>query len=551
MHRDIICAIYFFRGSFMAFSIAAVFSDNCVLQREKPISVFGTGAECGKVTVALKDGSGAVVSQNSAKSTGEKWIVTLPPLPAMENLTLCISGPESETVFKNVAIGEVWLAGGQSNMEFELHNCTEGPDAMKKEPGKSVRFYYTQKNAWKDDKFFEDEKNTCWETEDSKGKAAWSAVGYFFAEQLAKDLGVTVGIIGCNWGGTSASSWMSTDRLARDKELHEYLDTYERESAGKSVEEQCREYLEYEAYHNEWQKKYDDLVKVQPGINWNDAQKIIGVCRYPGPKNCRNPYRPGALWDCMIQRVAPYTIKGFIYYQGESDDHLPHLYYRLFREMIDQWRCDWKDDTLPFLFVQLPEHRNRMDKDTKNWCLIREAQEKIASTIANTALAPALGLGAYDDIHPKSKKEIALRLEKLALSEAYGLSTKKASFAPRLSNALSCDGKMILTFRYADEGFVFREDNERLEHYKYMEDIQHNTVSKDFSVFELAGSDKVFHPAKCTPGSALGKMNTLTLESPEVPEPVYARYAWFNYCPVTVFGRNGLPLLPFRTDGDL
>jgi sialate O-acetylesterase len=165
--------------------------------------------------------------------------------------------------------------------------------------------------------------------------------------------------------------------LEKDEDLRSYLSDYQKATEGKSVEEQCKEYDEYVIANDSWQKKCEQLYKENPQIEWDEVQKRIGKCLWPGPMGCKNPYRPAGLYECMIERIVPYTLKGFLYYQGESDDHKPTHYYKLFRELIDQWRSDWKDDTLPFVFVQLPEHRYRQDKDFKNWPLIRDAQRKI------------------------------------------------------------------------------------------------------------------------------------------------------------------------------
>ncbi len=527
------------------FSVASIFSNNCVLQRNKNICVFGSGSENQVVEVKISR-DGTKLDGNLTKVRGEKWETFLKPLPAQENLTLEIVCGNEKKVFTNIAVGEVWLAGGQSNMEFELQNCTEGPDELKMTEDPNVRFYYTQKNAWMDDKFFEGEKNSSWQTWDSEWKKAWSAVGYFFGKKLAKDLGVTVGIIGCNWGGTSASAWMDENHLIKHEDLKTYLDEQIEATKGKSIEQQCKEYDDYEAYHADWQKKSDALYKENPNIEWAKVQEILGPCQWPGPKSCKNPYRPTGLHTCMIQRVAPYTLKGFIFYQGESDDHKPHSYYTLFREMIDQWRSDWRE-TLPMIFVQLTENRYRQDKDYKNWCLIREAQTKVYKNVAKTGMAVSADLGQFDDIHPKHKKVLGERLETNALYTAYNLITEDKANGPLFKDAISKDGKMILTFDFAEDGFVLKDDSVALKNLKAVEERQGNKVPEDFTGFEIAGNDKIYYPARFEFGKDIGRMNQIVLSSEKVSEPMFARYAWYNYGPITVFGRNGIPLSPFRT----
>ncbi len=524
------------------FTVARVFSDHCVLQREKPICVFGTASDEEEVRAALFLDGKKCISENLAVAKEGRWQLYLPPVKAQENASLTVSTKNESITFKDISVGEVWLAGGQSNMEFELGNCTEGTAEFEKEKSPRVRFYYTQKIAWMDEAFFEAEDKTSWETWESRTRNAWSAVGYFFAKRLAKKLGVTVGIIGCNWGGTSASAWMSKERLERDSELSSYLTDYQKACSGKTKEEQCAEFDAYQTYHTEWQKKCDALYRENPKIEWAEVERILGKCQWPGPMNCKNPYRPTGLYECMISRILPYTLKGFIYYQGESDDHKPTLYYRLFRELIDQWRSDWHDDSLPFLFVQLPEHRYRQDRDFKNWPLIREAQEKVFKTVKNTGMVVALGLGEYDDIHPKHKKVLAERLALTALEVAYKIPQGKKTAYPIFSKAISKANSMILYFANADWGLIFTKDEMRLEHYRDMQKRQNLSVPQNFTGFELAGSDKVFYAAECTV-----EKNRITLTAKEVPQPKYARYGWYNYGPVTVFSKAGLPLSPFRT----
>ena len=527
------------------FSVASVFSDGCVLQRDKDICVFGCADNGEPVSAKIMDG-GRTVDENSCVSIGGKWSVHLRPMPAMENLVLEVSCQNTVKHFSNVAVGEVWLAGGQSNMEFELQNCTEGPAELEMDADPNVRFFPANKKAWMDEKFFEDEKKCAWQTWSCGEKKNWSAVGYFFAKKLARDLGVTVGIIGCNWGGTSASAWTGRERLEKHSDLKIYLDEQEKETRGKSIEEQCAEFDAYEIYNAEWTKKCDALYRENPKIEWSDVQKILGPSPWPGPRSCKSPYRPTGLHECMIKRLAPYTLRGFIFYQGESDDHRPASYYTLFREMIDQWREDWNEN-LPMIFVQLPGNRYRQDRDFKNWCLIREAQTKIFRTVANTAMTVAADLGEFNDIHPKAKKVLAERMEVSALWSVYGLVDISMANGPIFKSATSRNGTMELKFDFAESGFVLKEDKVALENYRSMEKIQGNDLPSDFTGFEIAGSDGVYHPAKFKFGAEKENLDTITLSSDKVPCPVYARYAWYNYGPATVFGRNGIPLAPFRT----
>lgn len=532
------------------FSVAAVFSNHMVLQRNKIISIFGYADDKVCVKVTLLDSNKNILAYNCADSAGGRWEVRLAPQAAQQDCEVIVEGPE-KIVFNDVAIGEVWLAGGQSNMEFELHNCTEASEAMSA-PSSNVRFYYTNKIGWKDDHFYEAERNTCWQTWDSPNKAAWSAVGYFFAEKLSKDLDCIVGVIGCNWGGTSASAWMRKEYLEKDDELRTYLIEQEEATKGKTIEQQIKEYNDYTIANDEWQKKCNDLYATVPGITWNEIQERLGPCLWPGPKACNNPYRPTGLYDCMLSRILPYTLKGVIWYQGESDDHKPGMYAKLFSNMIDNWRTDWNDSQLPFVFVQLTVNRYEQDKDFKHWCLVREAQEKVHNTVKNAYMVPTMDLGAFNDIHPKAKREVGERLEASAMNNVYGIPTPKGKvpvLESAISNPPSEDGKngsITLSITNAEDGFVHKVDEEVLNNYKNVEQSQGTPLPEDFTGFEIAGSDEVYYPAKFAFGGTEGKLNQIILCSNKVTTPVYARYCWYNYGPVTVFSKNGLPVAPFR-----
>ena len=193
------------------FSLAAVFSDNCVLQQNKPVRIFGTAESGISVRVSLTCPDGVICAEGV--SIDGRWEALLPPHGAAQNCTLRAESEGRTIEFKNVAIGEVWLCGGQSNMEFELQHCTTGREHLEND-APNVRFYYTQKKVMTEPDFFESEKNTCWTVFTPESAKCWSAVGYLFGKRLSEKLGVTVGLIGCNWGGTSASIWKQPIRNA-------------------------------------------------------------------------------------------------------------------------------------------------------------------------------------------------------------------------------------------------------------------------------------------------------------------------------------------------
>lgn len=498
------------------FSVAKVFSSSMVLQREKNIRVFGDGENGTAVKVILGENEVTTYVQD------EKWMAILPPMKAQEDCVMTVQCGEETVVFDDIAIGEVWLAGGQSNMEFEVQNCAESKEILEGDKDINVRFYYTEKNQVKDEHFYEAENQSRWYrfgTEDTK---RWSAVGYIFARRLAKELGVTVGIIGCNWGGTSASAWTCREELAACRETNIYIEEYEKAIEGKSVEQQIMEYDEFEAYQSEFDKRAQKAFEENPGITWSKVVELCGENKYPGPLNCKSPHRPGGLYECMVERVMPYTLRGFIYYQGESDETKAEIYNKLLASLIACWRKGWKDDTLPFLLVQLPMNRYEDDPDRKDWCILRENQMRVYQTVKNTGIAVILDCGVFNDIHPKIKTPVGERLALQAFYHVYHTIDEKKAFGPIYKDCVRKKDCIELHFQYAEDGFEVRSGEQ---------------------MFEIAGTDQNYVPAKAEVDGSV-----IRVSADGVDYPMYARYCWSNYCDVAIFGKNGLPLAPFRTD---
>lgn len=495
----------------MSFSAASVFSDNMVLQRGKNVRVFGTGEDGARITAAIMGCTA------SAPVKDGKWTAVLPPLPETSSAELYLTDGKDSIVFKNVAVGEVWLAGGQSNMEFELQNCTGGMDAIENDGDVNVRFYYTPKRTLCDDDFQKAEKESAWRPfSDKESAKTWSAVGYFFAKELSERLGVTVGIIGCNWGGSSASAWMKREYCKGETAV--YFEDYDKFCEGKTREQLIADYREYQEYDREWYKRNVEYYSTAENPTWEGCLKYAGECRYPGPHSPANPMSPGVLHESMIERVCPYTLAGFIYYQGESDDHHPEMYYTLFTNLIRNWREDWQDDSLPFICAQLPMHRYVADEDRKNWCLIREAQMRAFDTVKNMGIAVIIDCGEFNEIHPKDKKPVGHRFALQALARFYG--GCDGASAPVIKGALWHEDSVELLFKHAGGGF---------------------TVKGELSGFEICGEDGEY---VCANAQIVG--DRIIVRAANITHPRGARYLWTNYGDVPVYGKYGLPLAPFR-----
>ncbi len=527
------------------FKVAAIFSDNMVLQRNKAIAVFGEGVDGSIVRVIIKYVEDNVEKQAEVRTEVKdgKWILYLPKMKENKGCTLLVSSEENEKRFENIAIGEVWLCGGQSNMEFELQNIIGGKEYLEND-NPDVRFYYTPKLSYMDEEFYVNEEKSTWELFDKNTAKRWSGIGYLYGKKLSKELGVTVGLVGCNWGGTSASAWISEEYLRADEDTNTYLTDYAVTTEGKTEEQMVKEYDDYLIFEAEWNKKCDHLYATVPEISWDEVQERIGVCQWPGPMGCKNPFRPSGLYKTMLNRITPYTMQGFIYYQGESDDHKPSYYYKLFKLLIKQWRADWMDADMPFLFVQLTGHQYAVDDDPKHWCIIREAQAKVAENVENTGMAVIIDVGAFCDIHPKDKLPVADRLYRQAMHKVYGKMTDEEAESPVYDSCIIEENKIIVSFKYEKSGLIVKKEAVGV----VIEDEMFISDKNHIIGFEIAGEDNVYYTAKAR--LIENDKTKVVVWCEKVASPVAVRYLWCNYPVrgVNLYGSNGLPVAPFRSD---
>ncbi|MBR4224844.1 MAG: sialate O-acetylesterase [Oscillospiraceae bacterium] len=493
-----------------ALRAAAIFTDHMVIQMGKPVAVWGHTYSGRIVTVSFCGMSDTVVC------TDNTFKCVLPPVDSYGGpYEMTISDGEETLTFRDIMVGEVWIAGGQSNMELELQNEVHGKEELQA-LCKDVRFYYTKKLPYMDEFFYIDERNGGWMLPDEMSSRNWSAVGYYFGKRLAQDLDVTIGIIGCNWGGTSASNWVDREQLAHDDELRSYNDEYDAAMEGKTFEQYCDELREYNEYVAKWEPKIAEFYAEHPDGSWEDAQAYAGPARYPEPMGPKSPFRPGGLYRTMLCRIAPYSVRGTIYYQGESDDHKPAMYRKLFTLLIDSWRRLWNDD-IPFIFVQLPMHRWTADPDLKNWCVIRKAQEDVYRFVRGTGMAVALDCGEFNNIHPVDKTQVGARLAMQALYMIYGRLTREQATSPMCTSCYRKGGSIVLCIENAS-GWDIRGD---------------------IDGFEISGEDGVYHTAE-----AVLEPGRITVTCADVPHPTAVRYKWTNYAEVCIYGSNGLPLAP-------
>lgn len=507
----------------MAIKIAPIFSDRMVLQRQKKIKVWGIGSEGSQIEVTLHD------NKATCKVKDGQWMLELPSMEAGGPYIMNVTDGVNSIIFKDVMVGEVWFAGGQSNMELELKDCKNGAQEVANANNKNIRFYNTLKTAVMDDHALQEEEKTSWELCTPDTARHMSAVGYFYATELAKNLNVTIGIIDCYWGGTSITCWMSKEYLENDLNAYSYVKAYDKKVGNKTDEQYEEEMRAYNEEYLAWCSRVDKLKEEDPDISWEWINEKAGLCPWPQPAGRKSPYRPAGLYETMISRVSPYALKGFIYYQGEEDVYKASLYGGLMVRLIDQWRSDWQEDTLPFLFVQLPMYMAKGDKDSKQWPVLRDQQMKVFKTVKNTGMAVIIDCGEFDNIHPLDKQTVGYRLALQGLKVAYGID--KNADAPTFKDYTLEDDKMRLYFDNIGERIIVKSRSEN---------------EYEVESFEIAGEDLNFVSAR-----AIIDGVTILVSSEKVKEPKHVRYAWTDYGPTPVYGEFGLPLAPFTTSNHI
>lgn len=424
---------------------AMIFGNRMILQREKPIAVWGTAEPHSEVKISF-DGNEV---RARAEDSGE-WKVFLPAHTAARNLTMTITSGEDKVVYSDISVGEVWIAGGQSNMEFYLGFEKHFEEVAASFESTDIRFFDYPETAYEEEL---NDRNYVhegfWRNSTKEDLPYFSAAGFYFARRLREEIDVPVGIVGCNWGGTTASAWMDPERL-KGTEGEVWLSDYEEFSKGLDMDAFMESYRQ-NPLTDTTERLTDpfNIAGVKIGLTreeqvealkqMQDAEDISGFV-FIG--------RPGGLYSTMLKKVAPYTTRGVIWYQGESDgDVHPGAYADVFTRMIKNWRDLWQDD-LPFLFVQLAPFREWLHVKGDNYGIVRECQETVSKTVPGTFMTTTGDVGMEWDIHPKNKKAVGERLALLALGHVYGKDI--LCDPPEMESVSSCEGKAVISFRNAD-----------------------------------------------------------------------------------------------------
>ena len=485
---------------------APLFQDGAVLQREKPVPVWGRADPGEQVSVSF----GGQTKSATADASG-RWQVALDAMEASaEGRPMKISAVgEPELEIKDVLVGEVWLGSGQSNMQWTINaSRKEDQEIAAAGPVPLLRLFDVPRGL----------SNTRRETVEAKWTAAtpetaktFSAVGYFFGKNIAEELKVPVGIIHSSWGGSRIEPWWAEEGLEGIDELAETRAHRLARSPG---------FPEYDKPFRTFVSKVGD---------WSDAAAQALDAGTPVPEMPAAPelLKPGhnaetGTYQAMIHPLVPYALRGFLWYQGESNNGEGMLYTTKKKALINGWRGQFDAPEAPFLFVQLAPY-NYGGARTYDLPGIWWAQQETLK-IPRTGMAVTNDIGNVKDIHPRNKSEVARRLALWALADTYGKSDIVKS-GPLFSKNKVNDGSIAIGFDHIGGGLTTRD-------------------GKDPDWFEIAGVDGVYHKAVAT---ISGDGKSVVLTSPDVPKPDRARFAWSQIAEPNLMNRDGLPAAAFNT----
>ena len=498
-------------GNYGGLQMPITFSDNMVLQRDRQLLIGGTADAGEKVSVELarassptpRGGKGkprhvralrplVFKAEATADAMGD-WSVSLPPHGAEKGLTLTVSTQRRTLSYSNVAYGEVWLCSGQSNMEFMLKEAATAARDIPAASNADIRLldmkarWRTDADEWRqsaldsinDLQYFRPAR---WEKCSPETARDFSAIGYYFARMLQDSLQVPVGVI-CNAvGGAPCEAWIG--RKAVERQLPHILDDWTR----------------------------NDFI--QP---WVRERALLNMRNSRDIHSQRHPYEPCYLFEAGIKPLAKYPIRGVVWYQGESNAQNFNLHEQLFKMLVDDWRANWQQPSMPFYYVQL----SSMDRLPWQW--FRDSQRRLLGEVPGTGMAVSSDVGDSLNVHPTRKQPVGERLARLALHNDYGYSSLESS-GPLVTGAYAT-GDGIVRVEFGHAGGLATSDG------------------REPATFEVAEYEGLYHKAE-----ARIEGETVVVVSPDVAKPRYVRYGWQPFTRANLVNGAGLPASTFRIE---
>jgi sialate O-acetylesterase len=476
-------------------TLPGLFTDHMVVQRDLPVHIWGKAVPDEAVTVTFRGGTQSAKADNLGR-----WSVYLAPGAAGGPFGMTVRG-NNTIAFQDVLVGDVWVASGQSNMEFQLRQAADATPEIAAAKYPRIRRIRIAKKV--SDYPLDDATTQSWMECNPETAASSSAVAYFFARNIQGKLGgVPIGIVESFWGGTPVEAWTSLRAIGEDAALMPIFAEWARNTES-------------------WpaiQSRYDKRLET-----WNQAAEKAKADNTQAPPRPPRPqsspggeWTPAGLYNGMIAPLTPYPIRGVIWYQGENNatpTRAP-VYGRAFEAMIRDWRRVWGQGDFPFLYVQLANY-----KANPSWPEVREAQRQTLA-LANTGMAVTIDIGNPGNVHPTNKQDVGLRLALAARAIAYG---EKVEYSGPAFRQASRDGSSLRAwFDHVGGGLMAKGGT--------------------LKGFEVAGADRNF-----VPGEAKIDGASVIVSSATVASPVYVRYAWADNPECNLYNADGLPASPFRS----
>ncbi len=491
-------------------ALPKIFSDNMVLQQGQKVKVWGTAKPGAKVDVEF-----AKQKQITKAGADGKWTLTLNPLKANSKadvMKIYENGKEVKIV-SNVLVGEVWITGGQSNMEFGLRLVEGSPDMIKRADYPEMRFFWQPSCVAFETPQADCAEGSLWRVCSPDMIDKFSAVSFLFAEKVMKEIKMPVGVVLTAMSGTPMVAWVAPDCLETSKGYEKRMAWFKKKSESWDYAKEIAKWNKGREDHAAAAEKAKAEGKPAPALDYNywDMNK-------PWEKSPDYYRTPAAMYNGKIAPILGFAARGFVWYQGENDSGgvSQETFQEMFEDLIDCWRKKWNSPEMPFIFAQLPSWGGA---DT--WADVREKQAKAAAKLKNVWMAVTIDTGDEKDIHPKDKLPVAERLANIALKELYGKKNINA-FGPEFKSAELKKGAAVVNFEM--HGMKFKPAKDGLT---------------GFEVFDGA----VWLPAK-----ALIKGSTVTLSIDSIKDVKGVRYAYKSWAKpeAGLFNENGLPAAPFN-----
>lgn len=489
-------------------SFHRVFGDHMVLQANQPIRVWGSTAPMTCVQLTF----GQQTDQAQSDDEGN-WFIELDSMPSNANPQTLTAHSAGQTVsVKDVLVGEVWFCAGQSNMEWPLMRSAGAKNALQKSDDPLLRLYNCRGVALGRSGVYDQHmldhlapdrySRGIWKMSHPESAQSFSAVAFYFAEQLREKLQCPVGMINVSAGGTPIESWLSIPTLRTHSELAKMLN-------GNWLENPVLD---------RWCQ-----TRARQNLKQGLAGSLIMESDQLGPSHA---FKPGFMFESSVNPFLPLSIRGVLWYQGESNAESRQRvsqYDAAFPLLVSSWRSGFQNEAMPVVFVQLPAMGRH------HWPIFREQQRRSLDQLKNVGMAITIDTGHPTNVHPSAKQPVGHRLAHWALVKTYGHTDLGPATGPIFSSSSVSTNQMAIEFTSVGDGLKIKGDS--LFH------------------FELAGADGKFYAAQA---KLTNVPNRLVLSSDFVPHPVHARYAWkpFPDPPANLYNSAGLPASPFTTEED-